>query len=158
MAGNNMQNNPYYNQFPNQQGSSQNFQGFPQRQNPMEAYNGAPIYQMQPIQMGYNMPPMMPPQCQNCLKGRPVTSIEEARAAQIDLDGSLHIFTDIGNNKIYTKQLNIDGTTSFNTFSLVEENGTSNISYVTQEQLDAAINQIKEILNSGQGSSQPVKF
>ena len=49
----------------------------------------------QPMQMETQTP--MP---QNFLKGRPVVSIEEARAAQIDLDGSLHIFTDIGNKKI----------------------------------------------------------
>ena len=31
------------------------------------------------------------------LKCRPVSSKEEARASQIDLDGSLWVFTDIGN-------------------------------------------------------------
>ena len=36
----------------------------------------------------------------NYLKGRPVVSIEEARAAQIDLDGSLYLYR-------YWKQKNL---------------------------------------------------
>jgi hypothetical protein len=39
----------------------------------------------------------------NYIKGRPVVSIDEARASQIDLDGSLYVFPDLGNKKIYTK-------------------------------------------------------
>jgi hypothetical protein len=54
------------------------------------------------------------------LKGRPVSSYEEARVAQIDLDGSIFIFPDLGNKRIYTKKINIDGTASFNTYSLEE--------------------------------------
>lgn len=45
----------------------------------------------------------------NSLKGRPVTSIEEAKAAQIDFDGSVFFFPDIANGKIYTKQINLNG-------------------------------------------------
>lgn len=55
------------------------------------------------------------------LKCRPVSSKEEARAYQIDLDGSLWVFTDIGSGKIYTKQVNNDGTASFKTYALVED-------------------------------------
>jgi len=51
------------------------------------------------------------------LKCRPVSSKEEAMASQIDLDGSLWVFTDIGNGKIYTKQINNDGTASFRTYA-----------------------------------------
>ena len=52
------------------------------------------------------------------LKGRAVTSLEEARAAMIDLDGSVHIFTDFANGKIYTKQINLDGTAVLNTYTM----------------------------------------
>lgn len=55
------------------------------------------------------------------LKCRPVASKEEARAFQIDLDGSLWVFTDVGNEKIYTKQINTDGTAVFKTYSFVED-------------------------------------
>ena len=44
------------------------------------------------------------------LKGYPVSSLEEARAAVVDFDGSIFIFPDIVNKRIYTKQINIDGT------------------------------------------------
>jgi hypothetical protein len=37
------------------------------------------------------------------LKGRPVTSIDEARAASIDFDGSVFYFPDVANKCIYTK-------------------------------------------------------
>lgn len=55
------------------------------------------------------------------LKGRPVSSQEEARVAQIDLDGSVSIFPDLGNKKIYTKRINADGTAALNVYSLVEQ-------------------------------------
>ena len=55
------------------------------------------------------------------LKGRPVSSYEEARVAQVDLDGSIFIFPDLGNNRIYTKRINIDGTAAFHTYTLEEK-------------------------------------
>jgi hypothetical protein len=55
------------------------------------------------------------------LKGRPVSSYEEARVAQIDLDGSIFVFPDLGNNRIYTKRINIDGTAAFHTYTLEEK-------------------------------------
>lgn len=44
------------------------------------------------------------------IKGRPVSSIEEARAISIDFDGSVFYFPDLANRRIYTKQINMDGT------------------------------------------------
>lgn len=55
------------------------------------------------------------------LKCRPVSSRDEARAAQIDLDGSLWVFADVGNGRIYTKQINNDGTAAFKTYALTED-------------------------------------
>lgn len=37
------------------------------------------------------------------LKGRMVSSLEEARATSIDFDGSVFYFPDLANKKIYTK-------------------------------------------------------
>lgn len=85
-----------------------------------------------------------------CLKGRPVVSIEEARAAQIDLDGSLHIFTDIGNKKIYTKQINLDGTATLNVYSLEEPTTVENqqqVEYVTKTEFSEEIDKIQSLLN-----------
>lgn len=55
------------------------------------------------------------------LKCRPVSSKEEAMAFQIDLDGSLWVFPNVANGKIYTKQINNDGTASFGTYIYTEE-------------------------------------
>lgn len=38
------------------------------------------------------------------LKGRPVSGLEEVRAAAVDFDGTVSFFPDLANGKIYTKQ------------------------------------------------------
>lgn len=74
------------------------------------------------------------------LKCRPVSSKDEARAFQIDLDGSLWVFTDVGNDKIYTKQVNNDGTATFRTYVFTEdENPYNSTDYVTKEEFNRAI-------------------
>lgn len=86
----------------------------------------------------------------NTLKGRPVCSLEEVKAAPIDFDGSLHIFPDISNNKIYTKQLGMDGIVKLNVYDLSQiPSSSSNINlenYVTKEELMTVVNQIKEAI------------
>lgn len=54
------------------------------------------------------------------LKGRPVTSFDEAKASMIDLDGSVFIFPDFANGKIYTKQVMMDGTAPIKIYELNE--------------------------------------
>ena len=81
------------------------------------------------------------------LQGRPVVSLEEARAAQIDLDGSIHIFTDIGNKKIYTKQINLDGTATLNIYNLQEENPTEQVEFVTKAEFNEEMNKMQSLLN-----------
>lgn len=86
----------------------------------------------------------------NVLKGRPVCSLEEVKAAPIDFDGSLNIFPDISNNKIYTKQLGADGIVKLNVYDLSQIPATQpaiNLdNYVTKEELTAVITQIKEAM------------
>lgn len=91
--------------------------------------------------------PNMPMQANN-LKGRPVSSLEEVRAAQIDFDGSLFIFPDLAHNRIYTKQISLDGNASLNAYELIQlpSNATDNNEYVTQEEFKKAMAQIKEAL------------
>jgi hypothetical protein len=81
------------------------------------------------------------------LKGRPVSSIEEVRAAQIDFDGSLFVFPDIANKRIYTKQIKLDGTAEMKVFAQVET--TLPIpAYVTREELDSTIEALKQSFNN----------
>lgn len=79
------------------------------------------------------------------LKGRPVSSIEEVRAAQIDFDGSLFVFPDIAHNRIYTKQISLDGTASLNMYELAAApaqtpNNLDN--YVTKDELKEALSKL----------------
>lgn len=95
------------------------------------------------------------------IKGRPVLSLEEAKASQIDLDGSLHVFTDIGNKKIYTKQLNLDGTATLKTYILQEEeNKTSSQTeeYVTKAEFNQALAQIQSMFTKKDEEKKPVSL
>ena len=81
---------------------------------------------------------MMPNQYLKC---RPVSSRQQAMAFQIDLDGSLWVFTNVAQGKIYTKQINNDGTATFNTYVFTQEKEEINNSqqYVTRSQFNKAI-------------------
>ena len=101
------------------------------------------------------MQPQMPLSAQTpALKGRPVSSLDEVRAAQVDFDGSLFIFPDIANKCIYTKQISANGTAVLNKYSLLEEAQPSVPTYVTKEELDSVIIELKnEIAAVGQPTS-----
>lgn len=47
-----------------------------------------------------------------------MSSLEEVRALSIDFDGSIFYFPDLANKRIYTKQINMDGTASLNMYEL----------------------------------------
>lgn len=88
----------------------------------------------------------------SALKGRPVSSFEEASAAQIDFDGSLFIFPNIANKKIYTKQIGIDGSLIFNQYDLVEPPPAPSFdNFITREEFE----QFKQMLESHQTASKP---
>ena len=84
-------------------------------------YNYYPGQNQQVSQAAYVSPQtylrQAPPQG---LKVRPVASLEEARATSIDFDGSVFYFPDIANRRIYTKQINIDGTANLQMYELKE--------------------------------------
>nr|DAH54935.1 MAG TPA: hypothetical protein [Caudoviricetes sp.] len=102
----------------------------------------------------YNQNMMQNQQQQNIqmLKGRPVSSYDEAKAAMIDLDGSMFVFTDIANKRIYTKQIMLDGSAELKVYTLQEQNTKEqkqNADYVLQSDFEQAIeilkNQILEL-------------
>ena len=80
------------------------------------------------------------------IKGRPVASIEEARASIIDFDGSIFYFPDLANKRIYTKQINIDGTAILNMYELkeipIEQEITPN-QFITRDEFETVINQLR---------------
>lgn len=84
----------------------QNYNYYPQQNQAAQQQSAyqIPQYRQAPPQMG--------------LKGRLVSSLEEARATSIDFDGSIFYFPDLANKKIYTKQINIDGTATLSIYEL----------------------------------------
>ena len=76
------------------------------------------MYQQRLQSMQYQQPygSMQMPQ-QSGLKGRVVTGMEEARAAQIDLDGSVFVFPSLSENKIYTKTIGLNGMPIFEVYT-----------------------------------------
>lgn len=98
-------------------------------------------YQMQNTQqMGTQM---------QVLKGRPVSSYDEAKASMIDLDGTLFVFTDIANHCIYTKQILLDGSAELKTYVLQEQkqnetkrSGELNEGYVSKKDFDITVKEL----------------
>ena len=88
------------------------------------------------------------------LKGRPVSSIDEARATSIDFDGSVFYFPDLANRCIYTKPINLDGTATLLMYELKEIPVTEQPNFVTREEFENTITQLKNLLNTAQSNSQ----
>ena len=124
-----MFNNPYYNPIP-------------------PSYN--PGVQS-PTQQRLNQYDYNDPMTKNLVKCRAVTSFDEAKAAMIDLDGSMTIFTDLGHNRIYTKQINLDGTATLNSYVLEKPvepiSADPNKTEERIEKLESALNDLREELN-----------
>lgn len=82
------------------------------------------------------------------LKGHPVSSLEEARAMSIDFDGSVFFFPDLANKKIYTKQINADGTATLNMYGLEDlpQETPTGANYVTHEELEKAVEGLRQSL------------
>lgn len=69
------------------------------------------------------------------LKALPVTSVDEAKAAMIDLDGSMFVFVNVGAGEIYTKQYNLStGSSDFQMFKSFVPNQQS-AQYASMESL-----------------------
>lgn len=74
------------------------------------------------------------------------------RACPIDFDGSVFYFADVANKRIYTKQINLDGTVSINLYELKEfpnltsTDQLSSLTYVTKEEFDNTIEELKNLL------------
>lgn len=119
----------------------------PTQFNQQYGYAGQPARYPMDMQQGYLQMAQIPAQM-TYFKGRPVVSIDEARAAQIDFDGSLYVFTDLGKGKIYTKQFNPDGTATLHTFVLEQEKEAEPVEFATKAELDTAISNLQETLTA----------
>lgn len=101
-------------------------------------------YQPNPVQAAaYPRPQTIPTPG---LKGRPVSSIDEARASSVDFDGTVFYFPDLANKCIYTKQINLDGTATLLMYELKEIPVPSQPNFVTREEFENTIAQLKNLL------------
>ena len=92
---------------------------------------------------------------QAVLKGRPVSSIDEVKAASVDFDGSIFYFPDLANNRIYSKQINLDGTSTILMYELKEiPKDTPTSQFVTREEFESVINQLKGSLPTSPEEAQ----
>ena len=114
-----------------------------------------PYYPQQPMYPRPGIQYVDQTQPQMGIKGRPVSSIEEARAISIDFDGSVFYFPDLANRRIYTKQINMDGTASLNVYELKNEPVVSSPQYVTREEFETTLAQLKQAMLGKEPESQP---
>lgn len=90
----------------------------------MFGYNPYYPYQQRLAQLeqqpNYNAVPqaLQPPQSAQILKGRVVASVEEAKASQVDFDGSTTYFVCPATQKIYAKSIGLNGLPTFLTYQL----------------------------------------
>lgn len=123
---------------------------YPYQQQPQQFYRPP-----QQIQYNWNQQPI--PQV------RPVSSIEEVKASQIDFDGSVFYFPDVANKKIYTKSINIDGTVNINMYELsqIKANQSMDSScYITREEFEQVINKMYQEMSqtTAQQQQKPQEF
>lgn len=124
----------------------------------MSNYNYYPQQQPTQTQQLYTTQ-YLRPQVQSGLKGRPVSSLEEARASTIDFDGTIFYFPDLANKRIYTKQINMDGTSTLNMYELkdvpVEPAAPTMNNYVTREEFEAVITKLQNALIPVKQTEEP---
>lgn len=143
--------------------------GYDMHGRPIDA--GAAAYQQRMIEMqraGYNPPQpyprqnfyeQMPAQNQTpMLNGRVVTGIEEARAAQIPLDGTMVYFPSPAEKKIYVKSIGLDGMPLFNVYEMaVAPSGANNIVYADNAAVIALQRRVEQIENILKGAASNVQ-
>ena len=125
-----------------------NYNYYPQNQQQVSQQSYSPYLRQAPPQIG--------------LKGRPISSLEEVRAASIDFDGSIFYFPDLANKRIYTKQINIDGTASLNMYELKEMKDEAVVlpsveKFVTRDEFQQVLAEIRQSLGEKTVPAQPQK-
>lgn len=133
----------------------QNYNYYPQQIPNQQVPQQQPQYQIP------NYLRQAPPQV--TLKGRLVSSLEEARATSIDFDGSVFYFPDLANKRIYTKQINMDGTASLYVYELrelpIEEEKSSFVpsveKFVTREEFERVLAELRQKPTEPAASAKP---
>lgn len=72
-----------------------------------------------------------------------VTCIDEAKAAQIPLDGSITVFVNVQNGEIYTKQLDNNGLADLKLYRRIQNVAQQNVQYVPVQDFNALTEKVK---------------
>lgn len=121
------QYNPYMGAIPQMQ----------QRLNTLQDYQQQ-MYQPQPVTICHQ------------LKGRIVTGMEEARAAQIDLDGSSTFFPCPAKGEVYEKAIDLNGLPTFKVYKLVDGAAENPLATLQQR-----VERIEQALMKGVTNHEP---
>ena len=90
--------------------------------------------------------PQMPmPQMPQALKGRVVTGVDEAKAAQIDLDGTSTFFPCPAEGKIYEKSIDLNGLPMFRVYQLVNPQEQKQVVYAERSCVDNLIQRVDKL-------------
>lgn len=80
------------------------------------------------------------------LKGRFVSSIDEVKAAQVDFDGSIYIFPDIANKKIYTKQIDMNCNVKIEVYDWTPMQAAAPAEFVTKQEFEDTMAKVREAM------------
>ena len=101
-------------------------------------------YLQQQQQQTYQQPQMFPTQMSGTyLKGRVVTGMDEAKAAQIDLDGTSTFFPCPAEGKIYEKLIGLDGLPIFRVYQI--NNSQKQPTYAEQNIVDRLVERVDRL-------------
>lgn len=93
---------------------------------------------------------------QNMAIGRVVTGLEEARAAQIPLDGTPVYFPSPAENKIYVKYVGMNGAPVFNVYEMaVQSKQPVYADSAVVAALQQRVEQLEHIIKGGNNNAQP---
>lgn len=98
--------------------------------------------------------PQMPGQ-PSMMQGRLVASIEEAKVAQVPVDGSCIYFPCPAERKIFVKSMDLNGNAVFETYTLVK-NTEAKPCYAEASALEALTNRVMELEAKLKGAGENV--
>lgn len=103
-------------------------------------------YLQQQQQQAYQQPQMFPTQMAGTyLKGRVVTGMDEAKAAQIDLDGTSTFFPCPAEGKIYEKSIDLNGLPVFRVYQLSNPQEQKQVVYAERSCVDNLIQRVDKL-------------
>lgn len=85
-----------------------------------------------------------------------VTCIDEAKAAQIPLDGSITVFVNVQNGEIYTKQLDNNGLADLKLYRRIQNVAQQNVQYVPVQDFNALTEKVKMLESRLMGGTNNV--